>query len=249
MDIKHVLICLAFSLLLGCTANNSSAPDPTPPSQNLAGTYQLSSGSGNYVSQTGIISFDVATSITGTLIIGPELWNETFLVNGETYSKNGIYAINYTNAPVAGTIGTVYQNGTGAYSFSIDGYTLSLTGDPNSKWTKVSNQVTTKITIQDYSFYYEGVPIASTITLPQQLNDANWDLKENICEQAGYSLIPYAGEDIAAIKYGIIETYSNEPLYLWILEKNQTTICAYLSVREGSTLTPGIFDLDDANVK
>ena len=110
-------------------------------------------------------------------------------------------------------------------------------------------QPTSSITIQQYTLHYTGEPISSTITLPQQLNDANWGLKETTCEQVGYTLLPYAGENITSIKYSIIETYGSEPLYLWVLEQNQTTICAYLTVRESSTLTPGIFALNNPNIK
>jgi hypothetical protein len=110
-------------------------------------------------------------------------------------------------------------------------------------------QPTNSITIQQFTFYYTDDPTSSTITLPQQFNDANWGLKETTCEQAGYSLLSSAGQSITSIKYSITETYGSEPLYLWVLEQNQTTICAYLTVRESSTLTPGIFALNDSNVK
>ncbi len=114
---------------------------------------------------------------------------------------------------------------------------------------KSSNtQSTSSIAIQQYTFHYTGAPTSSTITLPQQLNDANWGLKETACEQAGFSLLPYAGQNTTLIKYSITETYLSEPVYLWVLEQNQTTICGYLSVRESSTLTPGVFALNDPNV-
>ncbi|MCM2356853.1 MAG: DUF4830 domain-containing protein [Geobacteraceae bacterium] len=94
--------------------------------------------------------------------------------------------------------------------------------------------------IQQYNFHVEGSPTTTPLTLPQQFNDANWGVKENVCEQAGYSLIPHAGESISAIKYSITEKFSSEPLYLWILAKDQTCICAYLSVRENSNAGPGV---------
>ncbi len=142
MKPKLLLMCMAiaFMILLGCGNHNSTPSNPTLPSLNRTGTYRLSSTSGNYVYQNGIISFNLATSITGTLILGEQSWDEIYLVDGTSYSKNGTYGINYTNA-VEGTIGMVYQNGVDSYSFSIDGYDLNLTGAPNSKWTKISNQV------------------------------------------------------------------------------------------------------------
>jgi hypothetical protein len=111
------------------------------------------------------------------------------------------------------------------------------------------NRLADSITIQQYRFYYNGEPTTSTLTLPQELNDAQWALIKNSCEQTGYSLDSYVGQNITSIKYSIIETYLNEPLYLWVLEKNQITICAYLSVRENSTAAPGVFALNNPNVK
>ncbi len=143
MKIKHLLICVLFFSLFGCGHDDSASLNPTPPSQDITGTYKLSSASGTYVYQDGTLSFDLASSITGTLILGRGSCDETYVVNDVTYSKNnGTYIINYTNGTVDGTIGMTYQNVTGTYSFSIDGYNLNLTGNPNSNWTKVSNEVT-----------------------------------------------------------------------------------------------------------
>ncbi len=142
MKLKRSLICIAifFLILLGCGHNDSTPSNPTPPALNRTGIYRLSSASGNYVYQNGIISFDLATSITGTLILGEQSWDEIYMVDGTGYSKNGTYSISYNN-DVEGTIGMIYQNGVDSYSFSIDGYNLNLTGAPNAKWTKICNQV------------------------------------------------------------------------------------------------------------
>jgi hypothetical protein len=93
--------------------------------------------------------------------------------------------------------------------------------------------------------------------LPQQFTDANWGLKETICEQAGYALIPYAGQSVTLAQYSVVEKYYSpatpalpgERLYLWIVAKDQTSICGYFTVREGSTLTPGVFAVNDPNIR
>lgn len=100
--------------------------------------------------------------------------------------------------------------------------------------------------IQKYNFHVEGDPTITSLTLPQQFTDANWGIKENVCAQTGYSLIPYAGESISAIKYAITEKYLSEPLYLWILAKDQIGICSYLSVRENSNAAPGVMAVNTA---
>jgi hypothetical protein len=141
MKFSHLLLCAVFFFISGCGQDHSASSNPTPPSQSITGTYKLSSASGTYVYQGGTLSLDLASSITGTLILEQGSWNETFVVDSGTYSKNGTYIINYTNGTVEGNIGMTYSNGSGIYSFSINGYNLNLTGDPNSSWTKISDQV------------------------------------------------------------------------------------------------------------
>lgn len=111
--------------------------------------------------------------------------------------------------------------------------------------------------IHKYNFHIEGEPTITAITLPQQFTGANWGLKEILCQQAGYELTPYAGQSITLIKYSITEKYyhpnipesSGEPLYLYILAKDQISIGGYLAVRENSLLTPGGFALNDTYIK
>jgi hypothetical protein len=111
--------------------------------------------------------------------------------------------------------------------------------------------------VQKYSFHVEGQPTTTSITLPQQLTDANWGLKEGLCQQAGYDLTPYAGQNVTLIQFNLTEKYyhpaipgtTGEPLYLWVVAKDQTSVCGYLSVREGSGLIPGVFAVNDPNIK
>jgi hypothetical protein len=49
-------------------------------------------------------------------------------------------------------------------------------------------------------------------------------------------------------RYAISERYGREPLYLWLVESGDRIVGAYLSVREGSTLAPGVFSLDDTGI-
>jgi len=99
--------------------------------------------------------------------------------------------------------------------------------------------------IQKYNLHTEGAPQTDVYTLPQEFNDANWGLKETVCQQAGYDLTPFAGQTVSLMRYSILEKYNGDPLYLWILTKENTCICAYTSVREGSGLVPGIFPVSE----
>jgi hypothetical protein len=133
--------------------------------------------------------------------------------------------------------------------------------------------------IQKYSFQVEGLPITTPLTLPQQLTDANWSLKEGLCQQAGYELAPYAGQNVSLTKYNLLERYYYRiitwvqfiglpsqsvitdvdlSLYLWVIAKDQTTVCSYISVAEDSTayedlrqrgLFPEFFAVNDEHIK
>lgn len=111
--------------------------------------------------------------------------------------------------------------------------------------------------IQKHNFHIESGPTTVTATLPQQFTDANWSLKEGLCQQAGYDLTPYAGQNVSLIHINITEKYYNpaipgtigEPLYIWIVAKDQTSVCGFLSVRESSGLIPGVFAVNDTNIR
>ena len=96
--------------------------------------------------------------------------------------------------------------------------------------------------IQKYNFHVEGQPTSTNLTLPQQFTDANWGLKQGVCQQAGYDLTLYAGQDITVIKYAMLEKFSNDPLSLFVLAKDQAVICGYLAA---SNLIPGIIVVND----
>ena len=111
--------------------------------------------------------------------------------------------------------------------------------------------------IRTYNFHTEGQSTTTSLTLPQQFTDANWGLKEGLCQQAGYDLTPYAGQNVSSIRFNLTEKYyhpaipgiAGEPLYLSVIAKDQTSICGWLSVREGSGLIPGVLTVNDPHVK
>ncbi len=118
-------------------------------------------------------------------------------------------------------------------------------GDPDSPST---NELVALNIIQKYNLHIEGKPQTDDFTLPQEFNDANWGLKEIVCQQAGCDLTPFAGQTVSSVRYSILEKYDGEPLYLWILIKENACICAYTSVREGSGLVPGVFPVNESIV-
>lgn len=121
---------------------------------------------------------------------------------------------------------------------------ISIVGCGSSSSTPSSQTVGADI-IQKYNFHIEGQPMTVTLTLPQQFTDANWGLKNGMCQQAGYDLTPFAGQDIALIGYNMTEKYSGESLSLIVLAKDQTCICSYVAA---SNLIPGIIAINDPNI-
>ncbi len=99
--------------------------------------------------------------------------------------------------------------------------------------------------IQKYNLHVEGQPLTTNLTLPQQFTDANWGLKQGACQQAGYDLTPYAGQDITAVTYSIAEKYSGDQLSLIVLAQGQTSICGYVAA---NNLIPGIIAVNDPNI-
>lgn len=116
-----------------------------------------------------------------------------------------------------------------------------------------SSQTVGADVIQTYSFTTEGEPTTTFTTLPRPLTGSEWELKQTLGQMAGYDLAPYAGENVALIRYPLTEMYYPDPvthvdfngvsftsvsaglpLYLWVVATDQTTICSYLSVREES---------------
>lgn len=124
-------------------------------------------------------------------------------------------------------------------------FAFAMIGCGSSSSTPTSQAVGADI-FQKYNFHVDGQPTSTSLTLPLQFTDANWGLKETTCQQAGYDLTPYAGQNITAIKYNLTETYSGDSLSLIVLAKDQTCICGYVAA---TNLIPGIIAVNDPNIK
>lgn len=104
--------------------------------------------------------------------------------------------------------------------------------------------------IQKYDFQTVGNPTTEDFALPQELTDANWGLKEMVCEEAGYNLTPYAGQSVSIMQYPIVEKCEGVPLSLWILIKDGTCICAYTTTQVGSHgPIPGVWSVNNACIQ
>jgi len=86
-------------------------------------------------------------------------------------------------------------------------------------------------------------------TLPEELNDANWGLKSEVCKEGGYDLDPYAGQTVTLTSFDIPQSCDGELLRVWVVTKNDVVICVYLTVREDSSAAPGVYSVNDEQCK
>ena len=139
---KRLILAAIFIIGMSACGNNNSTSSQqlTLPSQDIRGTYALSSVNGSFLDSTGIYSFDDKNTITGNLIINDNTWNDTYLADGIIYTRgDGTYNVVYNVGTTEGTISVLYSDGISSYNFTIDGYDLVLTGTPNATWTKTSD--------------------------------------------------------------------------------------------------------------
>ena len=101
---------------------------------------------------------------------------------------------------------------------------------------------------QAHGLHITGGAVVIDTALPGRLDDANWGPKAAVSRDAGFDLAPLAGRSVVLARYAVSERYGREPLYLWLVENGDRVVGAYLSVRERSTLTPGVFSLDDTGI-
>lgn len=130
-------------------------------------------------------------------------------------------------------------------------FTLSSCFGCGSSGTASSPQPVGADVIQEYSFQVQGEPTTTSITLPQQVSGTEWEKKQDLCQQAGYDLAPYAGHDLTLTRYSLTESYDpgivvyadlnglvqetdlpNLSLYLWVIAKDEATVCGYVSIAE-----------------
>lgn len=101
--------------------------------------------------------------------------------------------------------------------------------------------------IENHGLNIVGGPSTVEVSLPAELNDANWGLKQMICVDAGYSLAPYAGQNVLLTTYDIDMTCQGALLRVWVVTQGNEVACVYLSVREGVDLVPGVFSVNEQN--
>jgi hypothetical protein len=90
-----------------------------------------------------------------------------------------------------------------------------------------------------------GPATASTITLPPQLDDAEFELKALACRAGGYDLDSAAGAEVLFTGADISQRCAGQPAMIWVVTRGDSVVCAYKSVRRESLMAPGIWAAND----
>lgn len=107
-----------------------------------------------------------------------------------------------------------------------------------------------KLGIGTTGFYKEYTANPATFD-PDQLT-----LYPEVCRKGGYDLSSYLDQNLTFTGYrtDVIyqvtrgkenEVVKEEPLNVWVVSSDSKIVCIYLSVREDSTMAPGIFSVND----
>ncbi|OGX32254.1 MAG: hypothetical protein A2787_04770 [Omnitrophica WOR_2 bacterium RIFCSPHIGHO2_01_FULL_48_9] len=87
------------------------------------------------------------------------------------------------------------------------------------------------------------------VALPNDLaQTSQWGVHDFACKNGGYDLSAYSGQAVFLTSFPIKQLYGTEPLNVHILSKDNAIICIYVAVQEGSTLTPGVFAINDPKI-
>jgi hypothetical protein len=120
----------------------------------------------------------------------------------------------------------------------------SISGCGGSSESPSSQPLVATIT-EKYSLHTVGSAMTVSLTLPQQFTGADWELKETVCQSAGYDLTPFAGQNVAVVRYNLTDKYSDDSLSLVILAQDQTCLCSYIAA---TNLLPGIIAVNDPHI-
>jgi len=111
-----------------------------------------------------------------------------------------------------------------------------------------------KLGIKTTDFYKEYIAEPNTFD-PDQLA-----LYPEVCRKGAYNLSSYLDQNLTFTGYRTDVVYQftqgmenevvkEEPLNVWVISSDSKIVCIYLSVREDSTMAPGIFSVNDPFLK
>jgi hypothetical protein len=111
--------------------------------------------------------------------------------------------------------------------------------------------------VEKYHLHLRHPSSTENITLPHQLNGQFWGLTQSELKNAGYDLSPFAGQTVSMTRYDIDEKYYQTALSetksydvnLWIFSKGPLIIGAYITNKSKNGPDPGIFAINDRNIK
>ena len=86
-------------------------------------------------------------------------------------------------------------------------------------------------------------------TVPARLDDPKDAALADTCRAGGYDLTAAAGRPVTFTGVDVEESCAGEPAMAWVVTDGDVVRCAYLSVRRGSLLAPGIWPVRDPSCR
>jgi hypothetical protein len=84
------------------------------------------------------------------------------------------------------------------------------------------------------------------IEIPEDLNTDGYYYYTPACEQGGYDLNPSAGKTVTLTSVDIKGTCLGEKITIRVFSEEDKIVCAYLTLREGSSGAPGVWPINSA---
>jgi hypothetical protein len=103
--------------------------------------------------------------------------------------------------------------------------------------------------IAKYGLHVTGKPDQNDVILPDVSHGLPWSLINHAVKQAGYGLTQYVGQRITCTRYNLVEKYGDARLSLRIFSISNKVLGAYVSIRDSDGPIPGIFSVNDPNIK
>ncbi len=96
-----------------------------------------------------------------------------------------------------------------------------------------------KLGIRTIGFYKEYT------AKPNTFHPAQLAYYAEACTKKGYDLSAHLDQELTFTGYRTDVTHEEESLNVWIINVGSEIVCIYLTVREDSTMAPGIFSIND----
>jgi len=85
----------------------------------------------------------------------------------------------------------------------------------------------------------------STVTLPAMLTDAQWSVKNEVCNEGGYDLSPLADSTVCLVSQETTRLCQANPARVYVMMAEGAVACVYIALCPGSRIAPGVYSTVD----